>query len=76
MSSKKRATLTPSKWKFYNVRPNYTIDDLNAIKGKMDNFSEDEAFDLYALNYSTLALIKSCEILGINKEMIFRGVDY
>lgn len=42
----------------------------------MDNFSEDEAFDLYALNYSTLALIKSCEILGINKEMIFRGVDY
>jgi hypothetical protein len=55
---------------------NYTIDDLNAIKGKMDNFSEDEAFDLYALNYSTLALIKSCEILGINKEMIFRGVDY
>ncbi len=39
---------------------NYTIDDLNAIKGKMDNFSEDEAFDLYALNYSTLALIKSC----------------
>jgi hypothetical protein len=51
-------------------------DDLNTIKGKMINYSEDDAFDLYALNYSTLALIKSCEIMGINKEMIFRAVDY
>jgi hypothetical protein len=41
----------------------------------MLNFSEDDAFDLYALNYSTLALMKSCEIMGINKEMIFRAVD-
>jgi hypothetical protein len=27
------------------------------------------------MNFSVFALIKSCEIIGMTKEMIFRGID-
>lgn len=41
----------------------------------MDKYKKDEAYDFYAVNFATLALIKSAEALMINKEMIFRAVD-
>lgn len=50
-------------------------DTLNDIRSKLDQFRTDEAYQYYVLNYSAFALVKSCEIIGITKEMIFRAVD-
>lgn len=33
----------------------------------MEKYVKDEAYDIYALNFSTLALIKSTEIFMLNK---------
>lgn len=41
----------------------------------MDKYLKDEAYDIYALNFSTLALIKAAEIFMLSKEMIFRAID-
>jgi len=51
------------------------IDNLNDIRGRVKKFTGEEEFEFYWLNFATLGLIKSCEIVGITKEMIFRGVD-
>lgn len=41
----------------------------------MEKYIKDEAYDIYALNFSTLAFIKAAEIFMLNKEMIFRAID-
>lgn len=50
-------------------------DTLNDIRNKLHKFSQEEAAEMYCLNFSTLALLKSCEVMGMNCEMIFRGID-
>lgn len=50
-------------------------DTLNDIRAKLAKFAEQEAYEYYSLNFSVFALVKSCEIIGMTKEMIFRGVD-
>ena len=37
--------------------------------------SEKETKQYYELNFCVYAFHKACEILGIHKEMVFRGVD-
>lgn len=33
----------------------------------MDKYKKDEAYDFYAINFATLALIKATEVLMINR---------
>lgn len=51
-------------------------DTLNDIRAKIAKFSSEEAYEYYCLNFSVFALVKSCEIIGMTKEMIFRGIDH
>ena len=41
----------------------------------MDKYKKREEYDVYALNFATLALIKACEVFMLSKEMVWRAVD-
>ena len=52
-----------------------SIDNLNDIKEKIHKYSTHEAAEYYALNFGFYAMGRACEIIGVNREMVFRGVD-
>jgi hypothetical protein len=50
-------------------------DALTDIRAKLHRFAPEPEYDYYSLNFSALALLKSCQVLGMSPEMVFRGVD-
>ena len=50
-------------------------DTLNDIRSKLQKFSGEQEYEYYCLNFSALALVKSCQVMGMSPEMVFRGLD-